>query len=258
MTVSGAGASRADRPQRTAPRQPMDDLLGARFDALRIINLAERRDRRRAAARELESVGATPVFYAARRPQDAGGFPATGARGCFESHLGVLREAVDQRLQSILILEDDIAFAKDFRMRAPAVLALLHQENWSVFFGGYDPANPPKAAEAREALPRLQGRDEVRQTHFVALRGEAIAACAAYFEAILAQPAGWPGPGRIHVDGAYNHFWWEHPHFAAFVATPPLAVQRASRSDIADLQWFDRLPIVRDAADWARRALTQR
>lgn len=67
------------------------------FDQIRIINLPERTDRRRAMDRELAAVGLIDdprvQYFKAFRPEDAGQFSSIGARGCYDSHKTLLKEA---------------------------------------------------------------------------------------------------------------------------------------------------------------------
>ena len=65
------------------------------FERIVVINLRERVDRRREMEAELRRAGIGAgdrrlQFFAGIRPADAGLFPSIGARGCFESHLGVI------------------------------------------------------------------------------------------------------------------------------------------------------------------------
>jgi glycosyl transferase family 25 len=66
------------------------------FDAIRIINLPRRTDRRREVQSELAKVGLANdprvQFFAARTFTDAGRFYSVGARECYDSHLEILRE----------------------------------------------------------------------------------------------------------------------------------------------------------------------
>ncbi|MEO6716867.1 MAG: hypothetical protein ABIM50_06415, partial [Novosphingobium sp.] len=84
------------------------------FDRIRVINLAERRDRRRDMARELAAIGLANdprvSFFPAIRPENAGDFTSVGARGVYLGQLAILREAAAAN-ESVLILEDDCTFA---------------------------------------------------------------------------------------------------------------------------------------------------
>ena len=226
------------------------------FDKVCIINLASRDDRRREMSEQLQRIGrdigsANIELFAAVRPPDAGSFPNLGARGCFMSHLGVLRAAMAQRLDSVLILEDDLNFAADFPTRAQAVMGQLAAVDWSMFYGGYELLQP--LAGQPQGCVRVGPDVPVRTTHFVALRGPAIASAVAYLEAMLSRPAGHPEGGPMHVDGAYTWFRRAHPQFQAWLAMPELGYQRASRTDIHALRWYDRWPGMRELVATLRR-----
>ncbi len=77
-----------------------------------VINLKDRTDRRREMIEQLERVGWSAQFFPAVRPADAGTFPSIGARGCFLSHLALLKQATSGH---ILLMEDDLNFVPQFQ-----------------------------------------------------------------------------------------------------------------------------------------------
>lgn len=226
------------------------------FDRIYVINLASRRDRRAEMAQQLArvdlSLAAPRVrLFEAVRPDAVGAFASIGARGCFMSHLGVLRDAEAARLKCVLILEDDLNFSSDFGQRAPQVLARLKAPDWAMFYGGYRMDQAPEAVDGCAEIAATHG---VQTTHFVAFNGMAIAAAAKYLEALLERSPGHPDGGPMHVDGAYSHFRRANPHYRTLAAVPELGYQRASRTDIHALRWFDRVPGVRDFVSALRRS----
>lgn len=230
------------------------------FDRIYVLNLPERADRRREVEAQLRRFGlsltAEPVrLFRAVRPSDPGPFPSVGARGCFMSHLGMLREAVRDGVASVLILEDDLDFAPDAEERLPTLLRSLQQEDWALFYGGYElpEGAPDAAAPAGAGLHPIQAELPVRTTHFIALRGTAIAGAARFLEAVAARVPGDPAGGPMHVDGAYTWFRRTYPELRTWIAVPELGHQRQSRTDIHPLRWYDRWPAVRELAQWARR-----
>jgi glycosyl transferase, family 25 len=172
-----------------------------------VINLPSRSDRRREMSAELKRIGLEAEWFNAVRPDDRGEFESIGARGCFLSHLGVLRRSLD--LESVLILEDDVNFVRDFRW--PKI-----RPDWSIFYGGY----------------RFRPDGDVETTHFVAFRSNAIRLLVPYMEAQLSRRAGDALGGPMHVDGTYLWFRREHPELVTVLARPELGYQRHSRSDI--------------------------
>lgn len=216
------------------------------FQRIYVINLPQRRDRRREMARQLRMIGtgfssSSVRLFEAVRPQTQDSFPSIGARGAFLSHLKVLQEARAQQLQKILILEDDLDFIPGFSSKFGAVAEELGREDWSMFYGGYvlpDSSQPQSNRALIPADPSLR----IQTAHFIALRGPAIGEVVDYLETLLARPGGDPRGGPMHVDGAYSWFRQAFPQRLTLLATPQLGFQRSSRSDIHDLRWFDRVP----------------
>lgn len=228
------------------------------FDRIFIINLPSRADRRNEIAAQLKAIGldfSAPniELFHAIRPDTAEGFPSIGARGCFMSHLGVLRSAQVLGLQRVAIFEDDLDFAANFNTRIGSVIEQLKGANWSVFYGGYH-MEQASVGSFHGALVECQPNELIGTTHFVTFQGEAIPAAVRYLEQILARPAGDPEGGPMHVDGAYNWFRRANPQFKTVLAAPELGFQRASRTDIHDLRWYDTTPLVRECVAGLRLA----
>ncbi|MGZ9812221.1 glycosyltransferase family 25 protein [Pseudoroseicyclus sp. H15] len=229
------------------------EALLAAFPRIYIINLPARADRRREMEAEFARIGlALPhpkiAFVPAARPDEAGGWDSIGARGCFLSHLGLLRQIAEGPDERALILEDDCDFT---RALGPGLEA-LQSARWEMVYGyvhGWgDAGDLPKGAIA------CPPEAAVRTSHFIGLTREAAGRAAAYLEAITRRSAGDPGGGPMHVDGAYN--WWRRsaPQMPVVCLNPPIARQRPSRTDIQGQGWYDRLPGLAPALVWARRA----
>lgn len=229
----------------------------APFTKTYIINLASRADRREEMQAQLQRLGLHLQsdgieLFDAVRPAATGGFPTLGAHGCFMSHLGVLRRARDEKLSSVLILEDDLNFSADFMDRMPALSQRLSLEPWGLFYGGYVLQHPLPATDDDWVV--VPADLAVGTTHFVAMHGSVVPRLVDYLEAIAARPPGDPAGGPMHVDGAYNWFRRAHTDVRTWLAVPELGHQRASRTDIHDLRWHDRLPVVRSMVGWVRKA----
>lgn len=226
------------------------------FDKIFVINLATRDDRRREMDEQFRRIGLAldapcVELFEAVRPDERGDFPSIGARGCFMSHLGVLKRAAEHRLGAVLIVEDDLNFADDLMQRIPMVAERLRRQDWSMFYGGYrlDQAMPEVCGGCAD-LPANAG---VQTSHFVAVRGAAITGLVGYLEAQLARPAGDPRGGPMHVDGSYTWFRREHHELSTVIAVPELGHQRASKTDVHDLGLRDSVPIVRTVMAALRR-----
>lgn len=223
------------------------------FDLVKIINLVERPDRRREMEHQIARVGASGAsvrFFDAHRPKTSGEFPSVGARGCFESHLSVLREARDSNAANLLLLEDDFDFSRDGQERAPAVLAQLSGVNWDFFYG----AHVLQGDDGNE-LSVVSPQTPIVTASFVGFSGRVLSPLVEFLESILKRPAGSPEYGPMHVDGAYTVFRRLNPAFITLAAFPPLGRQRSSRSDITPRDIIlDRWKVTSNAASLVRKA----
>jgi hypothetical protein len=228
------------------------------FDAIYLINLPERVDRRRELVSELRSVGLAEddtrlTWFPAVRPADAGDFPSIGSRGCFLSHLECLQSARARGLRRILILEDDAHFT---RVREPVfaeTLLALQNASWSLWYGGYHLHGEAAPQEVCRGLQALAPATGIQTSHCVAFQADCIASMLAFLQLILTRPAGHPEAGPMHIDGAYSTWRALNPHATTLIAAPQLCVQRASRSDITGGRWFDHAPLIRHGVDLLRR-----
>ena len=227
------------------------------FQQIYIVNLAHRADRRLEMEVQLKSIGLSfythnIVLFPACRPDNSGGFTSIGARGCFLSHLAILRDAGAKGFDRILILEDDLNFSAGFMERIGGITNLLEVENWHIFYGGYFlPTALPEFPAGMEVV-KISPLSDIQTSHFIGFRGSAIDKVSKFLEALLGRQAGDKDGGPMHVDGAYNCFRRINSDQTTLLAVPELGYQRSSRTDIHVLRWFDRMPGFRHAVDGLR------
>jgi hypothetical protein len=222
------------------------------FQRCAIVNLPEREDRRREMNAELTRAGLRADgkrirYFRAVRPSEAGEFPSLGARGCFMSHLGIIREAIADDLDNILVMEDDLTV--DLRVGAlpDAMLNILRGADWDfAYLGHVEPISSDTTPSWQETCAPLA------TTHFYALNRRVLRPLRDHLEACLQRPSGHPLGSPMHVDGAYSLFRRQHPEFVTLIASPSLGGQRSSRSDIFPNKWYDRMPLTRQLAGFAR------
>lgn len=222
------------------------------FQRSYIVNLPERADRRREMDAELQQAGLCADgerirYFRAVRPADAGEFPSLGARGCFMSHLGILKEAIRDGLDNLLVMEDDLALDPRMLAAPEAMRRRLQEGSWDFAYFGH------VETVAAGAVPAWrETREPLATTHFYALNGRVLRPLHDHLEACLQRPSGHPLGSPMHVDGAYSLFRMQHPDVVTLMATPSLGGQRSSRSDIFPNKWYDRLPLTRQLAGLAR------
>jgi glycosyl transferase, family 25 len=215
--------------------------------AIFVINLEYRSDRRIAIEKELLRVGWQAEFFPAIRPNSAANFPSIGARGCYLSHLSVLRSARHKKIERLIILEDDLNFAPDFAEDWDFSMFELERKEWSIFYPGHTLEN------LQPGLTRLAPQTSVQCSHFIVINGSAFSPIIDELERILSRPAGHPIGGPMHVDGAYSAIRMHDPSLITYAYSPALGYQRPSRTDIGKLKWFDRIKSLRGVIGFARK-----
>jgi glycosyl transferase, family 25 len=214
------------------------------FDRVLIINLPDRQDRRQAAVRELNRVGLslTPnhiEFFPGIRPETAAHFPSRGARGCFLSHLAILKQAYAEGWNNVLILEDDAVLPDCLRHEQFQLVAQLQSQPWDfVYFGHFVPS---KAFPSTSTPTFHPYKNHLLCAHFYAVNQRILAPLIAFLEALKDRPIDHPDGGAMHLDGAYNTFRDRHPEVITLVANPSFGGQRSFTSDITPA-WYHSVP----------------
>ena len=226
------------------------------FQGVYAVNLPERKDRRQLIVKELEEAGISLMphkveIFAAIRPDEAGGFPSIGARGCFYSHVAILKQAKHKGLSNILIVEDDLEISAKFRTDQAAILEKLCQQDWDfVYFGHVE------EVEQKSPVALVPFSEGMRTTHFYAVNGRIFDRLLRFLEELQHRPPGHPDGGPMHIDGAYSTFRVQNPDVVTLIASPNLGWQRSSRSDISP-KWFDRVPGLSRLAGAAKTTKTR-
>ncbi len=227
--------------------------LNEQFGLIRVINLRERPDRLREATAQLAALGlafepSKVELYEATRPTDPGGFDSLGARGCYTSHLDILRDARDRSVESVLVMEDDCEILPRDRERLERLTSELQHREWGFAYLGHI---VPRSAGTAPGWQEYAG--PVQTTHLYAVHRSALPGIVDYLEACLTRPGGHPVGGPMPVDGALTMYRAAHPEVVTLLAQPAVAGQRSSRSDITS-KWWDRLPGVGGVLALASRA----
>ena len=193
------------------------------------------------------------TLFPALRPEDPGGFPNVGTRGCFLSHLGVLRAARESGAGTILVLEDDALFLDRFVQIDRDEAQRIAGMPWDMLYFGHlcdderdgTTGSAVATESGAEAGTRsVPGDVGVERAHAFAVRSASISRLIAYLEAMLARPPGDPAGGPMHVDGAYSWYRKEHPEVETLPTRVQWIVQRASRTDIHPAGWKERIPFI--------------
>ncbi|PSF37543.1 LPS biosynthesis glycosyltransferase [Aphanothece hegewaldii CCALA 016] len=222
------------------------------FEQSYIINLPIRQDRLKQITQELAKQGINLTsdhidIFEGIRPTEPQGFPNIGSRGCFLSHLQILKQAQKKQLNNILILEDDLAFAPFFQKEQENIVEQLRSSNW-----GFVYLSHREQVTATSPVSLSPYSDSVLTTGFYGVNGTIIEPLINFLEQLLTRPAGHPDGGPMHIDGAYSTFRKKHPEILTLISCPTIAWQSSSRSDISP-NFYDQIPVIREAATQLRK-----
>lgn len=227
--------------------------LIAEFDRAYIINLRDRPDRRQEVEDEFGKIGLTIPndlirFYTATRPTERGNFHSVGARGAFSSHRNVLDMAAADKLRNVLVFEDDVSFRDVGDDCISQIITRLSETDWDLIYFGY--VSPADQASAGSLIP---WKDITIGTHFYGVNGRFMGRMLGYMRDSEAGPAGDPERGPTSADGIYNRVRLRNPDIRVFLASPSLAVQRSSRTDLQPVSIYDRIPVLAPGMRVARK-----
>jgi hypothetical protein len=214
------------------------------FDRTAIINLPERADRRAETREEFKRAGwqietKKADFFTAIRPEIAAGFPSSGVKGCFLSHMNVIKKAKHDNLANILIMEDDITFISGINSFATEALQVLDHVNWDFIYLGHEHRSDSVPSEILQIIT-----EPLTLKHFYAVNGHIFDRFLKFLEQLLERPPGHPDGGPMYYDGALSTFRMQNRDINTFVVIPSLGYQRSSRSNLHPTFLLDQLPFL--------------
>jgi glycosyl transferase family 25 len=220
-------------------------LLSDYFTYIAVINLADRPDRRLEIEHQLKKVSlgltsASVHLYTAVRPTVTKGFPSKGAYGCFMSHLALLKQALANNVDRVLIIEDDLDFINHRLVELPKIWNELISRDWDICYLG----NKLDIKHDSDEL-FVNYHQDVVCAHLYAVQGKLLPQLIDFLETLLSRSPGDTLGGPMHYDGALNTFRAQNPSINTLLLREPIGFQRSSKTDIHPLRFYDRTPIIR-------------
>jgi glycosyl transferase family 25 len=223
-----------------------------------LINLPERTDRLKLAERELAQVGwhfgADGVtLYPAAKFSERGNFPSSSIRGAFHSHSECLKSGLREGRRDVMLLEDDIAFAKSLSKLIASLGSDLANRNWDICYLGHEQTGDiARASSNTERVNLVPFDGPIIGLHFCLVNRRVLPRLIDHLDRVAAGRRGDDDYGPMPVDGAFNTFRRLNPDVSTLIADPKLGWQRPSRSDITP-RFFDRLELLRPAITALRK-----
>ena len=206
------------------------------FDAIYVINLANRQDRWQNLQYNFANYGVDDFerFIAVTpddncetqkklRQQIAPFFHedlqkmVPGTVACLLSHIGIIKLAQSRNQQRILICEDDCILTEEFPQLWPMISDELQSQSWDMLYLG---GKLDKKSRAKKISKHLSHRDHIKETHCYALDHR-------LFDTILKLENNAVKSIDVHYGEDIQ------PHCTTLVTEPLIARQTSSYSDIA-------------------------
>lgn len=189
------------------------------FDKIYCVNLNRRPDRWDEVQKEFERVGLSGIERyeaidgATYDWSNVKSHLLAGELGLIETHINIIKEAIDKKYESILIFEDDVYFIDEFSKINEYMEAL--PSDWDILYlgGNHVYGRPPE--HVNDKILRL---NKTYTTHAIAIKST-------LFETILAMTE---KRGK-QIDVYYADL---HGVYNAYGFSPNLALQRTDFSDI--------------------------
>jgi GR25 family glycosyltransferase involved in LPS biosynthesis len=224
------------------------------FDRIAIIHLPNRLDRYQSLSSELSAIDIdikqpkVQIPYAPI-PDDWNGWPSRGVYGNFLSHLGILRQALQDGLQTIWVLEDDAIFSRRMRREQRTLVDTLTERKWDLCFFGHslthELADQPTGFVAPNA--------DFIWAHCYAVHARALSRLVMYLERAVTLPPHHPEGSRLYIDAAFTHFRRQNQDIDVLVYNPALSIQKGCTSSLNDPKWYDTVAVTRPIVSLARR-----
>jgi len=225
------------------------------FDRIAIIHLPHRLDRFQSISTELRDLGidideAKVQIPHAPVPSDWKGWPSRGVYGNFLSHRGILRQALEDGLQTVWVLEDDAIFSRRMRREQEALVETLKGREWDLCFFGHSLTH--ELADQPTGL--VPPNADFIWAHCYAVHARALPRLVAYLERAVALPEHHPEGSRLYIDAGFTLFRRLNPDVVALVYNPALSIQKGCESSLNDRKWYDAVAVTRSLVSLARSA----
>lgn len=251
------------------------------FDRIGIVYLPERKRRFRSIKRQTQRLGIENhvQWFKGLKFKEADQFPKASVRGCVMSNYEILRQAAQDKVERVLLFQEDCVLSQRLIRQEHSILEELANRSWDFAYFGCQPYSgdqPDSKKVSINATPdrffsRINVRQNIRETHFWACQGAAIPKLVEFMEASFERPMNHPDCGPTYFDGYMNEIRYRNPDLVTLAAVPNLGWPLSSVSNLNPGR-LDGIPafspalhVVRGAknfcletADFVRHSLTRK
>lgn len=97
------------------------------------ISVEERSDKRKLVSDTLKHLNIDFIYHIVKKDKE------NVTRGCFTSHINVIRNAYNKGIDRLMVFEDDIEYKGSLKPQIESIKKFLDKEKWDIFFLGGTP-----------------------------------------------------------------------------------------------------------------------
>ena len=195
------------------------------FDRIYVINLPVCTDRLKSIRRELIRAGmpfkpGKVELFSAIKPDDPAGFIHASWRGCFLSHLNVLKLAKKEKLSNVLVMEDDLLIYRKFFRNQDLIVEYLNKYKWGFVYFAHS------VKFHQNSYPKLiELSQDVCWTTFYGVNSTIFDRLIYFLEEYVEKIKANPPSINLGLDSVYSLFRRENKDIITLIATPALGTQ---------------------------------
>lgn len=204
------------------------------FDRIYIIFLPERTDRVRQMKNQLAKLGLDNnkvIWFPGLKYTDAAGFPKASVRGCVMSHYAILKQAAEEGVERVLILQEDCMFSRRLVRHEQDIVNELASTHWDFAYLGHG-VKTARMNQAKTYFIKAELDQQILLTHFCAFHSRVIPRLLNLVTNSFNLPPGHPGGGPMYFDGYMNFFRSRNLDTVTLIASPSLGGQYSSASNL--------------------------
>lgn len=189
------------------------------FPDIRCIHLKNRKDREDLVT-DVKQKLHIPLRYFYAEPH-----PNGGVTGCYESHVAVMREALNERKSMVLIFEDDLEIGQFMWTHLHEVINFVsNRKDWDIFYLG---CFPDIWGNAHQHITGNIYKVKATQTHAYIVSNQ-------FMERIAYRPFDGTPIDEVFLEGSRS-----------YAILPSLFVQASSSSDVSNVSFISVFPAKR-------------
>ncbi|MEQ8997460.1 MAG: glycosyltransferase family 25 protein [Coleofasciculus sp. B1-GNL1-01] len=226
------------------------------FDRIYIIYMPERSDRFKHIKNQVHRLGIEKdnnklVWFPGLKYEDAAGFPKASVRGCAMSHYMVMKQANEEGVEKLLVLEDDCLFSRRLIRNEQEIVDELKSSAWDFVYLGHG-SKIKHQQQNQGYFIKVAHNQKIPLTHFCAYHGRVMPDLIQMITDSFDRAPGHPEGSPMGFDAYMTVFRRNNPDKITLMASRSLGGQCSSASNLTPGQ-LEQYKLIKPILRQARR-----